>query len=79
MAEASYYRRLLRDAGFGKKRLKLRSIIGLTVQAPTAARIRAAGAVVFWCREVLAPSDEVALELLDFAAILQVERKWLAA
>jgi hypothetical protein len=74
-----YYQRLLRDAGFGRKRLKIRSIIGLAVQAPTAARIRAAGVILFYCREVLVPSDEVLLELLDFTAIMQVEREWLPA
>lgn len=79
MAEANYYQRLLRDAGFPRKqRRKLRSIVGLTIQAPSAERIRAAGVVLFWCREVLVPSDEVMLELIDFTAILQVERTYLA-
>jgi hypothetical protein len=77
MPALTYYQRVLHDAGFGKKQQrKLRSVIGLTIQAPTADRIRAAGVLLFWCREVLAPSDEVMLELLDFTAILQVERAY---
>jgi hypothetical protein len=71
-----YYQRLVEEAGFPGDTRSVRDVFESAVDAPTQAKLRAAGAICAMLLES-ATNDEVYLALLDISAILAVERRWL--